>query len=1302
MLLSGKTLNCNVVFGKFMADTSPSADNSDPNPLIEQNITGDRNQIIGQVLGGIIIYYAVTNNYYAVEADPPTAKTKDPQIGANPYKGLSAFQETDGDRFFGRDSEIKELWNKFFSLHKDGSATRLLTIYGPSGSGKSSLVRAGLIPKLAREPLSGREYTRVAVLVPGTRPLESLGLVLARIATNDDSPVEKGAEFKRVLEAKNKDDRYEGLCQIANALPKIESQPLIVVVDQLEELFTLCEDPAEREAFIGNLLYATADQSKRVAAIVTLSSDFLGKAQQYSLDKSILKNGLLVMAMDEDGLRKAIEEPAKLEWDLTTLKWKPPAVERHLLDTGTVNLLIEQTKGRKGTLPLLQFALQQLWVGLQEGQDPATTFQVIGGVTGALAEKAQLIYDRLKPAEQEIARRVFLGLVQLGEGVKDTRRRTELSRLISHRDSLDQLRDVIGEFAHPDERLITLSNNGREDNKREETAEVTHEALFENWQQLKDWLNDSRDDLPLQRRLDEAAMIWKDHGKPEGNLWRSPNLDLLRDFHERAGNDLTPLQLEFFQDSIDAEKAQKQAEEKAIKDKKLLRQILFGVMSTALVLTSGTALFAVRQSHIANIERNSSLSLRQMDASPINALMFAMEGGQELEDLVSSKFSPQDYPTMHPVLALQTILDKIQLQNEINTFQKDVNSIAFDKNLTLMATADGNGKIKLWNKDGSQNKKFQVDLNTKINSVRFSPDDTTIAIAGDNGFVRIWDLKTTLWHEFNAHPHSGVRNIRFGNKKDSDLMVTSGHDGNVKLWSKKDKLPKEPIKSWLAHPGGVEVVTLSKDDNFLLTGGNDKVAKLWDRNGKLLAKFTDHKKAVKSVRFSPNSQEVITASEDDTIKRWDRDGSLNRTIKAGQGGINSVEYYDSQLITAGNNGTIKIWDLQSDKPTTIQAHNGRIETMRLNKDNTLTTAGQKDGIVKTWKLPDQQNQSKIILTGHTKSVNSVRFSPDNKLVVTASSDGTVKLWDFQNRSLIKTFPKNIKANHGIETVRFIYRGNTRLILTGGEKDSLVRIWNLEGQLQNEFNTDQGGIHSISINKNYLSTTGYDRSVKLWKINIVSDPDNSPILEKRLQHKEHIKSSRFSPNGKFVAVAGDNGMLRVWRVDTKEYLDREKHIDLTGNQGNVNSIGFSPNGEMLAAVGADDKIRIWSFSRFTDLPSDKPQIIDTPFNNLFQSVNFSPDGKLIATTTEDGKVQFWTLSGQKLADFKTHSQKVRSADFSSDGVWFATASEDKKVMISQVRTLKELLDQGCEWLQIHLESNATDRKRLPRCNKSSEH
>ncbi len=405
------------------------------------------------------------------------------------------------------------------------------------------------------------------MLVPGTHPLEALASVLARVATDDLTPVAKTREFAGELKQANEEGEYDGLRRIADVLPDIAFSPLIVLVDQFEEVYSLCENLAERDAFIGNLLTGAGERSRRVSVIVTLRSDFLGETQKHPvLNRLFAQQGFLVPTMDEEELRQAISQPAE--------------IAGHPLDNATIELLIKDTEGREGALPLLQFALTRIWEGLADGREPAETLKAINGVGGALAGEAQRIYDSLSSVEEkDIARRVFLGLVQLGEGSKDTRRRTEIKKIVSQRDTPEQVKQVIARFSVPGARLITLAANANA-----ETAEVTHEALFDHWQQLNDWLDGSRSDIRFQRRLDEATVHWDEQSRPEGNLWRPPALDLLRRYHQRAGDDMTELQMEFFNASIDAEKKRKQQ-----------RQLLARVLSTALVVTTSSTLFAVYQ-----------------------------------------------------------------------------------------------------------------------------------------------------------------------------------------------------------------------------------------------------------------------------------------------------------------------------------------------------------------------------------------------------------------------------------------------------------------------------------------------------------------------------------------------------------------------------------------------------------------------------------------------------------------------------------------------------------------------------------
>ncbi|NMF67475.1 ATP-binding protein, partial [Brasilonema octagenarum] len=311
------------------------SDNAIPNE--NRSIAIERDALSSAIISGdgnrVVIYQYHTAQEVKSELSPVETK-----IGPNPYKGLLAFDEEDADRYFGREAQISRLWNVFRDLHSDVSQIRLLPILGPSGSGKSSLARAGLIPELARRSLPGKKQAQVAILVPGAHPLEALAGVLARVATQDLTPVAKTREFVDELQRTNKTGAYDGLRRIADMLPKIAESSLVVLVDQFEEVYSLCKNADERKAFIENLVDAAADSSVRVSVIVTLRSDFLGETQRHPvLNQLVAQHGLIIPAMTADELQQAIAKPAELA--------------NHPLDQATVNLLVQEAEGREGALP---------------------------------------------------------------------------------------------------------------------------------------------------------------------------------------------------------------------------------------------------------------------------------------------------------------------------------------------------------------------------------------------------------------------------------------------------------------------------------------------------------------------------------------------------------------------------------------------------------------------------------------------------------------------------------------------------------------------------------------------------------------------------------------------------------------------------------------------------------------------------------------------------------------------------------------------------------------------------------------
>ncbi|WP_346294308.1 AAA family ATPase [Sphaerothrix gracilis] len=720
----------------------------------ESNIRIEENAVGSAIVSGdhntIYVIHQTTEHQHEARRPDDTAVS----IGPNPYKGLAAFNENDADRYFGREGQVQRLWQRFQDLvEQSGRADavpRFLPILGPSGCGKSSLARAGFIPELSRRPLPGKEQMRVAVLVPGTHPVEALAGVLAKVATQDPMPVTKTREFTTELKLPTAAGLYDGMRRIADLMPQIKDSPLVVLVDQFEEVYSLCKDPNERQAFIENLLCAASDPTGNLSVMITLRSDFLGETQRHPMLNQVIGSdqSVIVPAMTEAELRRAIAEPAKQVG--------------HPLDEATVDLMVKDTEGREGALPLLQFALTRIWGELGEGTPPTETYRKMGGVGGALAGQAQEIYDKLPETEKDIARRIFIGLVQLGEGTRDTRRRAAVENLMANQDKPETWRQVLDRFSSPRARLITLSSQAHQ-----EIAEVTHEALFGHWQQLNDWLDSSRDDIRFERRLEAAAQYWQDQKRPAGLLWQRPDLDLLRDYHKRLRHQMTARQLEFLQAAVGRETQQK--------------MLLGGVVSALAVLAAGMTWFGI-QAH----QSEQRALVRQLAAQSEHLMNQTSATRNEAGALLAVKsFASLKTWQEESRDVNQALRRALNMPLSLFTLNHDdtVSAVSFSDDGQRVATASWDHTARVWDAQTGE-PLFTLNHNDSVLAVSFSDDGQRVATASRDKTARVWDAQTgeplfTLNHD------DWVLAVSFSD--DGQRVATASRDKTLRvhwLWSR--------------------------------------------------------------------------------------------------------------------------------------------------------------------------------------------------------------------------------------------------------------------------------------------------------------------------------------------------------------------------------------------------------------------------------------------------------------------------------------------------------------------------------------
>ena len=1098
--------------------------------------------------------------------------TEAPTPGEPPFKGLQYFDEQDSGLFFGRELLTEKLMEH---LHE---SRFLSVIIGASGSGKSSLVRAGLIPALR-----GAGWN-VHVITPTAYPLAALATELTRDAQSVTATA-------TLMDDLMQDPRSLSLF-LARQNHKART---LLVIDQFEELFTLCRDEFEREAFIDNLLSTLHQSRDTFTLVITLRADFYAHLAQYpELRDAVAKHQEYIGPMAIEELRRAIEEPARLgQWSF---------------EPGLVDLILRDVGEEPGALPLLSHALLETWKRRAGHTLTLKGYADAGGVRGAIAQTAESVLKNLSAEEQGIARDIFLRLTELGEGTEDTRRRASFTELMSDPKRTKDVHNVLNVLAEA--RLVTLS---------EDSAEVAHEALIREWPTLREWLDQDRAGLQLHRRLTEAAHEWELLERDEGVLYRGAQLAQAREWaasHEAA---LNALEGAFLQASIEwnareiAEKEalrqreldiqRERAEEQTRAAGQLRRRALFltGALIVAAVLAVTAFLFSQRANEQARLSASRELaaaSISNLRADPERSILLALQS-------VSAGDTSEAEDALHQAV----LTSRVRLA-------------------------------------------WRVDAG--VMSIAFSPDGSRIAATSIDGITRMWDAATGQ-ELLTLQGHSdAVWSVAFN--ADGSQLVTAGADTNVIIW---DTATGEKIATFSGHTESVSRAVFSPvaNDARVATASEDGTTRIWDvKTGRELLKVTDGSGIFNTVAFSPDGTRIATGQTEGITKVWDAESGEEVLVLSGHtDNVLAVAFNldSTRLATGGFDGTVRVWDAATgDSLLTITGHHDHaIYSLAFSPDGSHLATSSSDNTVKLWNVAT--GGESFTLAGHTGFVFGVAFSPDGARLATASMDGTARVWDLAPRHELSVF----KANDVISGVA-IHPDGTQVASAGQD----VLVWDLDtGQPLYELKGHTGFVHSVKFSPDgkHLATASDDGTARIWDIKTRRE-----LLKLPVGFSANIAIA-FSPDGKRLAATGKDNTVSIWETVTGKEV-----LILDGHTAPVTQLAFHPEGTHLTSVSenGEDGVIIW------DLTTGKELLVLKESGPVY-ALAFSSDGKHLAMGGPEGMAAIWEMtSGKPLYSLAGHSRSIYSAAFTPDGTRLATASEDGTVKIWDTSN-------GEEWLTL---------------------
>jgi WD40 repeat protein/transcriptional regulator with XRE-family HTH domain len=1173
-----------------------------------------------------------------------------PAVGLPPFKGLLYFDEADAELFFGREALVEKLVARLTgpnfpepSPGADDSGPppaspafgRFLSVVGASGSGKSSLVRAGIVPALRWNP----RYAGwpIYVMTPTAHPLESLA---ASLSLEAHSSLASARLVDELLSDPRALPRYVRRLLAVSAAPAVagagqrpEPGHLVLIVDQFEELFTLCRSETERRAFVDNLVAAAFHPDRPVAVVIALRADFYAHCADFpNLREVLAGHQEYIGGMTAEELRRAIEEPTRRGgWEM---------------ELGLVDVLLKDVGAdgarapEPGALPLLSHGLLETWQRRRGRVLTLSGYTASGGVRGAIAETAEAVFnDQLDPAQRSIARRIFLRLTALGEdeGLTDTRRRVALAELILKPEETAAVREVLTLLA--DARLITTEK---------ETAEVAHEALLREWPTLRHWLSENREGLRLHRQLTEATQEWERMRRDEGLAYRGARLAQATEWAAANPADLNQLEREFLEASRTL--AQREAAEREAQRQREL--------DAAHRLAEAEKRRAEEQGRAALQLRHRAMYLTGAFVLALGMAGIAFFFAAQARQAALTAQAERDQATLERQVATSRELAAAAIANLTRDPERSI-LLA----LQAVSIADTHEATDALHQAVSASRVQFVITQTGLSAVAYSPDGRQLATASYANTTKLWD--TAGGQELRSFQTGPVDQLVFS--PDGTRLATSFTDLPVaKLW---DTDTGEQLLSLSGHKAGINSIAFSPDGARLATASADGVSVVWDATaGEALLTLSGHDGAVLSVAFSPDGTRLVSGSDDGTSRVWDATtGQPLLSVPTVEAARAYFSPDGTRIATVGRDFTVRIWDATTAQPLLVlSGHSGQVSDLAFSPDGARLATASYDGTARIWQVGT--GQELLALYGHSNLVQHVAFSPDGIHIATASDDGTARVWDVSQEGSREwlTF-----ARHTDWVVRVAYSPDGTRLATASYDGTAVVLNAATGQTLQVLAGHTGAINGVAFSPDgtRLATASADRTAKVW------DATSGRELLTLAGHGDGwvgggetgVLDVAFSPDGTRLATAGADGVALVWDAETGAKL-----ASFSDDGVGLTRVAFSPDGTRLLTVSDDETVGHVAVVTLWDLLSRQPVWEVTQVGEIW-GVAFNPDGTRFATGAFGGQTYIWeAATGRPVLSLPGHANIVLDVAFSPNGTQLAAVSADGTARVWQAGTGEELL------------------------------